>query len=249
MKGIILSAGEGKRLYPLTKGIPKTLLPVYDRPMIYFALEFMKSIGIEEVIIAVNSQSKDIFEKAIGEGCDIDISISLVVISEIKGTAWTIKEISERLVLDEVVVYYGDNVLIGDNVLALAEIGFQNLKKGYASLLTTRVDNPEAYGVVEFSSDGEILSLEEKPAKPKSNYIATGIYFYPSDLVEKLSKVSISLRGEYEMTDVINMYLEENRLKAVPLPEEFEWFDTGTPDLLLEAANRVRMREKKEGVK
>ncbi len=240
MKGIILAAGKGERLYPLTKAIPKVLLPLYDRPMIYYALDFMKTAGIEDVALVVSEDCEDLFKIALGDGTEFGLRITYRVQREINGTAGALKQIEDFFDGEEVLLYYGDNVLIKEGIREMIDYGKIEAEKGNASVIALEVANPTDYGVLEIDANGTIISLEEKPLQPKSNFIAPGIYFYPAGISEKLSKVELSPRGEYEMTSVNNMYLEEGKLKAITLPRETLWFDAGNFDMLLDAANIIR---------
>lgn len=244
MKGIILAAGKGRRLYPLTKGIPKALLPVYDRPIIYFALEFMKKAGVEDVMVVVSEDNERIIGDALEDGALFGLRLQYRVQRELNGTAGAVRETVDFIEDDDVLLYYSDNVLIGFGIETVIETGLDNVRKNRASVLATRVGNPSSYGVLEIDEEGSIISLEEKPLRPKSNFVAPGVYFYPADLTKKLANVELSSRGEYEITDVNRMYLDEERLSAVKLPDDILWYDTGDFDVLLEAGNMVCKYEK-----
>lgn len=237
MKGVILVAGKGTRLYPLTKGIPKGLLPIYDRPMIYFALEFMKSTKVKDVMIVVSSECESAFKTALGDGSDFGLNLHYQVQQEINGTAGALREVSGFFEGDDVVLYYGDNVLLSHDMDEMTSIGLNNISKGKASILALEVANPSDYGVIETDDDGNIVSLEEKPLQPKSNFVSTGIYFFPKDVCSRLLNVQKSSRGEYEVTDVNKAYLDEGRLMAIKLSRETYWYDAGNFDVLLEANN------------
>lgn len=240
MKGVILVAGKGTRLYPITKVIPKGLLPIYDRPMIYFALDFMKSVDIEEVLVVVSSETEDIFRKSLGDGSEFGLKIDYRVQKEINGTGGALREVKDFFEGDSIVLYYGDNILLSKELNDIAKIGIGNLGMGKASMLALEVANPSNYGVIETDLDDNVVHLEEKPLQPKSNFVSTGIYFYPADIALKLNSISMSPRGEYEITDVNESYLEEGRLKAIKLSRETSWFDAGDVDALLEAGNTYK---------
>lgn len=240
MKGIILAAGKAKRLYPLTKVAPKCLLPVYDRPMISFALEFMKMSGVKDVAIVVSEENENLYRSSLGDGGEYGLNLSYIVQREINGTAGAVKLARDFIGGEDVVLYYGDNIIFNCNLEELSSNGIKNVANGCASIFALEVANPTDYGVLEIASDGHIVSLEEKPLEPKSNFIAPGIYFYPNDLVDRLEIVEKSPRGEYEMTDVNISYLKDNKLSAVKLPREAIWFDAGTFDELLDAAVSVK---------
>ncbi len=240
MKGVILAAGKGKRLYPLTKGIPKVLLPVYDKPMIYYALDFMKEAGVREVMIVIAEGQEAIFTNALGDGAGFGVKITYRVQHEVNGTAGALIATKDFIEGEDILLYYGDNILLGPNLAELAREGIANTHENCASMFALEVANPSDYGVLEISKDGVIISLEEKPDVPKSNFIAPGIYFYPENLTSKLDSVELSPRGEYEMTDVNNDYLKENALRAIILPKETLWFDAVNFEGLLDASNIVR---------
>lgn len=246
MKGVILVAGKGTRLCPLTKAIPKSLLPVYDRPMIYFALDFMKSAKIKDVLVVVSNESERIFKNALGDGSEFGLNIDYRIQKEINGTAGALREVKDFFAGDSVLLYFGDNILLCRELDSLIEEGLNNIENDQASLFSLEVANPSDYGVIESDSSGNIISIEEKPLSPKSNFVSTGIYFFPKDIVTKLDGVSKSLRGEYEITDVNMSYLLERRLKAIELSRETFWFDAGNFDTLLEAGNVYKdfMKEK-----
>lgn len=243
MKGIILAAGKGTRLYPLTKTIPKVLLPVYDRPMIYFGLEFMKRVGTKDVIVVVSSENEEDITKALGDGTEFGLNIEYRVQGKLNGTAGAVREVLDFIAGDDVVLYYGDNVLLNCDDKSI-EYCLDKVNDGFASILSIEVANPTDYGVIEINDGGEILSIEEKPLQPKSNVVATGIYFYPKDIAFKLENLQLSSRGEYEMTDINKAYLSENRILASKLAKDTLWFDAGNFDRLLEAGITVKNSSK-----
>ena len=240
MKGVILVAGKGTRLYPLTKGIPKGLLPIYDRPMIYFALEFMRSAKVKDVMIVVSNESETAFKAALGDGSEFGLNLHYQVQREINGTAGALREVLDFFEGDDVVLYYGDNVLLSHDLDEMTSIGLNNISMGKASILALEVANPSDYGVIETDASGNIVSLEEKPLQPKSNFVGTGIYFFPKDICLRLANVQKSLRGEYEITDVNKTYLDEGRLMAIKLSRETYWYDAGNFNVLLEANNTAK---------
>ncbi len=240
MKGIILAAGKGTRLYPLTKAVPKVLLPVYDRPMIYFALEFMKKADISEVVIVVSKENRNIIEEALGDGSEFGLSIEYIVQEYVNGTAGAVIETIDFIKDQDILLYYADNILLDGGMNSTIKKCLENVANGVATLLTMAVDNPEKYGVIEVDEKANIKSIEEKPEYPKSNLISTGIYFFPNDLTKKLDGLELSIRGEYEMTDVVKKYLNEGRLKASKLSDNTLWYDAGNFDSLLEAGNKLK---------
>ncbi len=246
MKGVVLAAGKGTRLYPLTKCIPKVLLPVYDEPMIHFALDFMKRSKVDEVAIVISREDEVLMKKILDDGFDYGLEIEYFIQEEANGTAGALKAAASFIKNEDVLLYYGDNVLLGRDIDNLIEEGKANLEKGFASLLAYEVENPSSYGVLEIDAESKIVSLEEKPVVPKSSLIAPGIYFYPKDVVDKLEEIDLSPRGEYEMTDVNDLYLKESRLLAIKVPSTVVWYDTGNADVLLQAANDYKKMKGEE---
>ncbi len=241
LKGVILAAGRGARLYPVTKVIPKILLPVYDKPMIFYSIESMIQMGIKDILI-VTSKDTDYMVRGTIEGEFPQVNIEYKIREVARGSADAFKTAKDFIKGHNSVLMYSDNVLIGKEMKSAFKEGINNLKKGYSSIFTYRVNNPEKFGVVEFDKENNIIRIEEKPKHPKTNFATIGLYMYTPDVIEKLDKVKLSSRGEYEMTDVNNMYLKDKKLKAITFKESVEWFDTGTPEALLDASIKVKER-------
>ncbi len=239
MKGVILAAGKGSRLMPLTKAVPKGLLPIYDKPMIFYPLSLLLMLGIREVAIVVSLEDRKLFEDTLGNGSELGLKIKYVIQGEANGSAGAFRMAKSFVKGSDVVVLCCDNILIGEGVYAIMESGIKNLKEGYSSILTHTVQDAKPYGVVEMEKDGFVSSIVEKPKKPKSNLIALGIYFYTKDVVEKMYKIDKSARGEYEITDLNKLFIKEGRLKAVKI-KKAKWYDAGNADALLEVGVAVK---------
>ena len=241
-KGIILAGGYGKRLYPLTLSVSKQLLPIYSKPMIYYPLYVLMTAKIKEILLITTPRDKPLYENLLGDGSKWGIKIEYKVQQKPNGLAEAFILGEEFIGKDDVVLILGDNIFYGERF-------FNNLSRlcvqdGYANIFCYYVENPSAYGVVEFDEFGNAISIEEKPKKPKSNYIATGLYFYPNDVVNIAKKIEKSARGELEKTSINEKYLKDKKLKIQKLDDETIWFDTGTPDSLLSASNFVMSTEK-----
>jgi len=250
MKGIILAGGSGTRLYPITKGISKQLLPLYDKPMIYYPLSVLMLSGIKEVLIISNPEYIDNYKRLFNDGSYLGMKIKYAIQDKPRGLADAFI-IGEKFIDDkDVCLVLGDNVFYGHNIIEMFKNAIKNAKeKDSATVFGYWVNDPERYGVVEFDKNGKVISIEEKPKKPKSNYAVVGLYFYPNDVVKKAKEVKPSARGELEITSINDMYLKENRLKVELLGRGYAWFDTGTHDSLLDAANFIRTIEKRTGLK
>ena len=249
MKGIILAGGAGTRLYPLTMVTSKQLLPVYDKPMIFYPLSTLMLAGVKEILIISTPVDLPNFEKLLGDGSQFGISLSYRVQPSPDGLAQAFL-IGEDFIGDEpCVMILGDNIFYGSGFAAKLKQAVTNAENGLATVFGYYVNDPERFGIMEIDKDGTILSVEEKPKNPKSNYCITGVYFYPSGVSEKAKKVKPSARGELEITTLNDMYLQENKLKGVVLGRGFAWLDTGTMDSLIEASEFVQMLEKRQGVK
>ena len=250
MKGIILAGGTGTRLYPITKGISKQLLPLYDKPMIYYPLSVLMLSGIKDILIISNLEYIENYKMLFGNGTQIDLNIEYKIKKQPKGLAEAFI-IGENFIKDDdVCLILGDNVFFGDSLTKLLMNAMENVKKeDKATIFGYYVNDPERYGVVEFDKAGKVISIEEKPKNPKSNYAVVGLYFYPNDVVEKAKKVIPSNRGELEITSINEMYLKENRLKVELFGRGYAWFDTGTHDSLLDASDFIRAIEKRTGLK
>ena len=249
MKGIILAGGAGTRLYPLTMVTSKQLLPVYDKPMIFYPLSTLMLAGVKDILIISTPVDLPNFEKLLGDGSQFGINLSYRVQPSPDGLAQAFL-IGEDFIGDEAcVMILGDNIFYGGGFTARLNQAVTNAENGLATVFGYYVNDPERFGIMEIGKDGTILSVEEKPKNPKSNYCITGLYFYPSGVSEKAKKVKPSDRGELEITTLNDMYLQENKLKGVVLGRGFAWLDTGTMDSLIEASEFVQMLEKRQGVK
>ena len=244
-KGIILAGGAGTRLHPLTRVVSKQLLPVYDKPMIYYPLSTLMLAGIRDVLVISTPQDLPMFERLLGDGSDIGMRFSYKVQEVPNGLAQAFVLGREFIGSDDVCLVLGDNIFYGANLPAL-------LKSANASSSPTvfgyRVADPERYGVVEFDADGNAVSLEEKPANPKSNYAVVGLYFYPNSVVDIAANLKPSARGEYEITDVNREYLRRGELKVEVMSRGFAWLDTGTHQSLADATNFVRAIIERQGL-
>ncbi len=247
MKGIILAGGSGTRLYPVTKTISKQILPVYDKPMIYYPLSVLMLAGIREILIISTPQDIHLYQDLFEDGTAFGLNISYAIQPSPDGLAQAFL-IGETFIGDSpVCMILGDNIFYGYNLSSqLMEAAM--LRDG-AIVFGYYVNDPERYGVAEFDAQGRVLSLEEKPTKPKSNYAVTGLYFYGNDVVEKARALKPSARGELEITDLNRLYLEEDRLSLKMLGRGMAWLDTGTHDSLLEASNYIATIENRQGLK
>ena len=249
MKGIILAGGSGTRLYPLTKIVSKQLLPVYDKPMIYYPLATLMSFGLRDFLVISTPQDTPNIRKLLQNGSDLGIKIQYAVQEEPKGIAQAFIIGADFIGQDDVALILGDNIFyMGEQVVSFKAEVEKNKHKN-ATIFAYHVSDPERFGVVEFDQEKKVVSLEEKPKHPKSNYASVGLYFYPPDVVEKAKTLKLSNRGEYEITDLNNMYLKENRMNVVPMERGITWLDAGTFDSLLEAGNFVQILEKRQGLK
>lgn len=247
MKGIILAGGSGTRLYPLTNIISKQLLPVYDKPMIDYPLSTLMLFGIREILIISTPQDTPNIEKFFGNGSKYGLKLSYKVQDEPKGIAEAFILGADFIGKDDVCLILGDNIFyMGDQIKKINEAIKTD---GNATVFGFHVADPQRFGVVEFDKDGKVLSIEEKPKEPKSNYAVVGLYFYPNDVVEKASNLKPSKRGELEITDLNNLYLDEGRLEVVTLKRGNAWLDAGTPQSLLDAANFIEIIERRQDLK
>ncbi|MGB0963977.1 MAG: glucose-1-phosphate thymidylyltransferase RfbA [Mycobacterium sp.] len=246
MRGIILAGGSGTRLYPITMGVSKQLVPVYDKPMIYYPLSTLMMAGIRDILMITTAQDAPGFHRLLGDGSDFGINLTYAVQSQPDGLAQAFMIGAEHIGNDSVALVLGDNIFYGPG-LGTSLRRFQNVSGG--AIFAYWVANPSAYGVVEFASDGVALSLEEKPATPKSHYAVPGLYFYDNDVVEIARSLRKSARGEYEITEINQSYLNRGGLSVEVLARGTAWLDTGTFDSLLDASDYVRTIERRQGLK
>ena len=246
-KGIILAGGNGSRLYPITKATSKQLIPVYDKPMIYYPLSTLMLAGIREILIITTPKDRDTFEKLLGNGSQFGINIKYKIQTKPEGIAQAFLIAEEFIKNSSVTLILGDNLFHGDFLV-------NQLQKNYlsnegASIFAYSVSDPQRYGVVEFDSKGKAYNIEEKPINPKSKFAITGLYFYDNSVVEKAKKIKPSDRGELEITDLNKMYMKEGKLNVEKMNRGMTWLDTGTTDSLHEASSYIRTLERRQGLK
>ena len=246
MKGIILAGGSGTRLYPITEGISKQLMPIYDKPMIFYPLATLMLAGIKDILVITTPDDQPAFKKLLKDGHQFGIDISYVVQPSPDGLAQAFILGEEFIGDDCCAMVLGDNIFYGNGFNSLLENATKNAEEGYATIFGNQVKDPERFGIMEIDeseSGTYVISVEEKPKQPKSNYAITGLYFYPKGVAKKAKEIKPSARGELEITTLNDMYLKEEHLRAEILGEGFTWFDTGTFDSELDAANMIRTIE------
>lgn len=250
MKGIVLAGGSGTRLYPITKGVSKQLVPIYDKPMVYYPISVLMLAGIKDILIITTPEEQVSFQRLLGDGSEMGIHFEYVAQPSPDGLAQAFILGEDFIGEDDVCLVLGDNIYHGHGLAQMLANAVNNVTaENKATVFGYRVNDPERYGVAEFDANGTVVSLEEKPKVPKSNYAVTGLYFYPNDVVRKAKEVQPSDRGELEITTLNQMYLDESRLKVELLGRGYAWLDTGTHESLLEASLFIEIIEKRQGLK
>jgi glucose-1-phosphate thymidylyltransferase len=249
MKGIILAGGSGTRLYPITKGVSKQLLPVYDKPMIYYPLSVLMLAGIQEILIISTPEDLPNFKKLLGNGQEIGLQLSYAAQPSPDGLAQAFIIGEEFIGTDDVCLVLGDNIFYGVGFSGMLQKARRNVAERKSTVFGYYVNDPERYGVAEFDTKGNVISIEEKPNDPKSNFAVVGLYFYTNDVVQIAKNIEPSNRGELEITTVNQTYLQQKTLKVELLGRGFAWLDTGTHDSLMEAGQFIETIEKRQGLK
>ena len=249
MKGIVLAGGSGTRLYPITKGVSKQMLPVYDKPMIYYPISVLMLAGIREILIISTPQDLPAFRRLLGDGSDFGVCFSYAEQPSPDGLAQAFIIGADFIGNDDVCLVLGDNIFYGQSFSSMLKDAVDNVSQNKATVFGYYVNDPERYGVAAFDDDGNVLSIEEKPENPKSNYAVVGLYFYPNKVIDVARNIKPSARGELEITTVNQCFLEEKSLKVTLLGRGFAWLDTGTHESLSEASTFVEVIECRQGLK
>ncbi|WP_317383556.1 glucose-1-phosphate thymidylyltransferase RfbA [Anaerobiospirillum succiniciproducens] len=249
MKGILLAGGRGTRLYPLTRTVSKQLLPVYDKPMIYYPLSTLMLFGIRDILIISTPEDTPRIEQLLGDGGSLGLNLSYAVQEEPKGIAQALLIGKDFIKGDQVCLILGDNIFYMGEQLHQIVDKLHSTDNNVATIFAYHVSNPQRFGVVEFNSQMQVISIEEKPQRPKSNYVSVGLYFYPPDAADKAASLKPSKRGELEITDLNNLYLKESRLSVIPMLRGNAWLDAGTPESLMDSGDFVRIIEQRQGLK
>lgn len=240
MKGIILAGGSGTRLYPITEGISKQLIPIYDKPMIYYPLSILMLAGIRDILLITTKEDQPGFKRLFGTGRQFGLNLEYIIQPSPDGLAQAFTLGKDFVLNDTCAMILGDNIFYGNDLVKKLNDARENANQGYATIFGYQVKDPERFGIMEIDSSKNVLSVEEKPKVPKSDFAITGLYFYDNSVVDKAFKINKSIRGEYEITDLNRMYLDEGRLKAELLGGGYAWFDTGLTDSLLDASNTIK---------
>lgn len=250
MKGILLAGGRGTRLYPLTRTVSKQLLPVYDKPMIYYPLSTLMLFGIRDILIISTPEDTPRIEQLLCDGSSLGLNLSYAVQEEPKGIAQALLIGKDFIKGDQVCLILGDNIFyMGEQLHQIVDKLHATTDNNVATIFAYHVSNPQRFGVVEFNSQMQVISIEEKPQRPKSNYVSVGLYFYPPDAADKAASLKPSKRGELEITDLNNLYLKESRLSVIPMLRGNAWLDAGTPESLMDSGDFVRIIEQRQGLK
>lgn len=240
MKGIVLAGGSGTRLYPITEGISKQLIPIYDKPMIYYPLSTLMLAGIKDILLITTKEDQPGFKRLFGNGSKFGINIEYVIQPSPDGLAQAFTLGADFIGNDACAMVLGDNIFYGNNLKELLSNAVKNASEGNATIFGYEVKDPERFGIMELDDNNNVISVEEKPSNPKSDYAITGLYFYDNTVVDRAKDVKKSARGEYEITDLNDMYLKDSKLKAELLGEGYMWFDTGLTDSLLDASTTIK---------